>query len=297
MWPAWFWRDVTRGMSCKHRAALGARRFTWFGGAWRKRWFSRWPAEGSGIVPGSRSRSYLNDLLPPVLTRQLNMIATDGWFSASVAFALSTLTGIVAGVFPAIVSASINVDGVARASGRIGRNRRERVWMDGFVALEFTLALALTTGAGLMLRNLNLLTHRDLGIDATHLLAVHVSTTDPRYTTAGARRNLVEEVVRAAGSAPGVAMAGVSTVNPLGGTTWTAPIVVEGHEITDAASSFTANHRLVTPKAMEAMGIRLLRGRWFTDQDRLEAPNVAIVSGRMARKYWSGEEALEKGFA
>ncbi len=89
-------------------------------------------------------------------------------------------------------------------------------------------------------------------------------------------------------------MAGVSTVNPLGGTTWTAPIVVEGHEITDAASSFTANHRLVTPRAMEAMGIRLLRGRWFNDQDRLEAPNVAIVSGRMARKYWSSDEALGK---
>jgi putative ABC transport system permease protein len=45
---------------------------------------------------------------------------------------------------------------------------------------------------------------------------------------------------------------------------------------------------------MEAMGIRLLRGRWFTEQDSMEAPNVAIVSRGMARKYWAGEEALGK---
>ena len=89
--------------------------------------------------------------------------------------------------------------------------------------------------------------------------------------------------MRAAETAPGVAAAAISTVNPLGGTTWTAPIAIEGNEVSGRNTSVAVNHRLITPRLFETMGIRLLQGRQFTPEDAAGAPGVAIVSRAMAQ--------------
>jgi putative ABC transport system permease protein len=287
-------RSVTRRRELQIRAALGASRWQLIRRSLAETFVLSIAGGTIGIALAAQGTPYLDALIPTVLTRELNVTANGaGLFSFGVALALSLLTALVAGFLPAISSASIDPDGLGRENTRTS-SRRERFWMDSFVVLEFTLALALIAGAGLMLHNFSLLTRRDLGIDATHLLAMHVSTTDPRYASAESKRNLVEQVVRSAESTPGVAAAGISTVNPLGGTTWTAPIAIESREITDAATSYAVNHRLITPRSFEAMGIHLLQGRSFTEQDDPSAPGVAIVSRRMARKYWANGDALGK---
>ena len=288
-------RSVTRRRELQVRAALGASRWRLIRQNLAETLVLSVAGGAIGVGIATWANPHLSSLIPAVFTRQLNMTANGAiWFSLAVALVLSLLISVVAGLLPAISSASVNPDGVGRESIRTSRSRRERLLMDSFVALQFTLALALIAGAGLMLRNFSLLAHRELGIDAAHLLTMHVATTSPQYASAAARRNLVEQVVRASEATPGVAAAGVSTVNPLGGTTWTAPIAIEGRETTSTDTTYMVNHRLITPRSLDAMGIRLLQGRILTDQDSETAPGVAVVSQRMARKYWQDGDALGK---
>ena len=288
-------RSVTRRNEQQIRAALGAGRWQLMRQSLAETTILSLAGGVLGVALAAGSGTLLSSLIPAVFTRELNMsVAGIGWFSVTVAVVLSLLIAVVAGLLPAVSNAAISPVGVVRSSTRTSRSRRERLWMDGFVALEFTLALSLIAGAGLMLRNFRLLTHRDLGIDTTHLLAIHVSTTGQQFDSPAAKRALVDGLVRAAESTPGVAAAGVSTVNPLGGTTWSSPIEIEGHEMADATTSYVVNHRLITPHTLEAMGIRLLQGRDITEQDREDTPGVALVSQRMARKYWPNGDALGK---
>src|SRR5581483_7668877 len=156
---------------------------------------------------------------------------------------------------PALVNLRATSEGANRGILRTGRSRRERIWMDSFVVLQFVIAIALIAGAGLMLRNFGRLLHRDLGIDTSHLLAIRASTTSPQYTDAGARQALVDDLIHSAESTPGAAVAAVSTVNPLGGTTWSAPIAIEGREADAPGVTFVVNHRLISPRLFDAMGI------------------------------------------
>jgi putative ABC transport system permease protein len=103
-------------------------------------------------------------------------------------------------------------------------------------------------------------------------------------------RRIVEEVQ----AAPGVARAAVTTVNPLGGGTWVAPVITESASAVDLNAAVSVNHRLVSPGLFETMGMRVLEGRAFTDADRAGAQMVVIVSDRMARRFWPNSDPIGK---
>jgi hypothetical protein len=93
------------------------------------------------------------------------------------------------------------------------------------------------------------------------------------------------------GAVPGVRAAGLTTVNPLGGASWTAPVVAEGSRDGDAVQ---VHHRLVTPSAFEAMGIPLVGGRLFSPDDDARRPFVVLVSAAMAGRLWGDGPAVGK---
>ncbi len=288
-------RSVTRSREMQIRAALGAGRARLVTRSLADTTVIAFLGGAVGVLIASQISPLISAFVPNVLAQQLNVrVQNDSIFPIGAALALSVLTAVFAGTLPALASASVNPNGAHRQSVRSGRSRRERFWMDTFVVLEFTLAVALIAGAGLMLQNFRSLTHRDLGIDAANLLSVRVSTTDARYANAEGRMRLVKEIVAATDTAPGVRKAAVITVNPLGGTTWTAPIVVEGQEPANPNQSYAVNHRLISPGLFETMGIRLLQGRMFTEADNASAPGVAIVSRAMAQRFWPKTDAIGK---
>jgi predicted permease len=105
---------------------------------------------------------------------------------------------------------------------------------------------------------------------------------------------LIRRIAEEARTVPGVADAGITTVNPLGGGTWGSPIITEDAAATDATAVFNVNYRLITPRLLEAMGIPLVAGRTFGDQDREDRVPVAIVSAQMARRFWPNADAIGK---
>ena len=288
-------RSASKRSEIQLRAALGASRWQLIRASLSETLVYSLAGGFAGLAVAAEISPFIDEVIPAVLRRELAITGRDNLLlSVVLAVVLSVFTAFIAGLLPAVASATTTAENVRPSRLRSGRSRQERFWMDCFVTVEFVIALALIAGAALMLRNFSLLTHRDLGIDTAHLLAMHVSTTDTRYHSAEARERLVDEVVRDAEAAPGVAAAGICTVNPLGGGTWTAPIAVEGYELLDRDASAVVNHRLVTPRLFEAMGIHLLKGRLFTLADGPSAPRVAIVSQRMAQKYWPEQSAIGK---
>jgi hypothetical protein len=91
---------------------------------------------------------------------------------------------------------------------------------------------------------------------------------------------------------PGVTSAAATTVNPLGGGTWFAPVVSEETALRNPGASFNVNDRIVSPSLFETMRTPILRGRAFSAKDGPAALPVVIVSERLARSLWPGGEAI-----
>ncbi|HXN64230.1 MAG TPA: ABC transporter permease [Candidatus Acidoferrales bacterium] len=288
-------RSVTRRRELQLRAALGATRSDLIRRSITETLVLAFAGGAVGLFLVAQSGPLTNALLPSNFGGQLSVTArTTDVRVLIVTLALCLLTGGIAGLLPAFGSASVQTEGLVRQSTRISRSRGERRLMDAFVVVEFTLALALIAGAGLMIRNFQRLMHRDLGIDTRHLLTMKVSTTAPIYASASGRRLLAARLMREVQATPGVAAAGITTVNPLGGGDWTAPVAIEGMNTGLALDTYSVNHRLVTPGLFDAMGIELLEGRIFNEHDTESSPGVAVISQRMARKYWPAQDALGK---
>jgi putative ABC transport system permease protein len=112
---------------------------------------------------------------------------------------------------------------------------------------------------------------------------------------AGSRRTvLIDRMLQAIRATPGVAAVAATTVNPLGGGTWGAPIIIEGTDISGRSADFIVNHRLVSSDIFHTMNIPVLRGRAFTDLDSERSQPVAIVSKAMAQRFWPNTDALGK---
>jgi putative ABC transport system permease protein len=288
-------RSVTRRRELEVRVALGATRWDLISRSVAETLLLSFAGGLAGLLLVSQAGSLTNALVPSNFTGQLNVQAQAGDARVLVVtLILCVVVGVLAGLLPAAGSAAVETHGVVRQSTRVSRSRRERHLMDMFVVVEFALALALIAGAGLMIRNFERLIHRELGIDPNHLLTMKVSTTAQRYSTADARRALAARLVLEAQATAGVRAAGITTVNPLGGGDWTAPISVEGLAATHAGASYSVNHRLITPGLLAAMGIQVFEGRALDEHDGEQSERVAIISQRMAQKYWPRQDALGK---
>jgi putative ABC transport system permease protein len=234
-------------------------------------------------------------LIPSVLTEQLGLatLHTD-WRVAAFAAAVSILCAVAVGLLPAFGSWRSEPRQVLADGGRsIGLGRGRRI-LNTLIIAETALTMVLVAGAGLVVRNFVKLQTAPLGFEARGLMTIGLTPTAARYASAPARAELMRRIVEEVQAAPGVARAAVTTVNPLGGGTWVAPVITESASAVDLNAAVSVNHRLVSPGLFETMGMRVLEGRAFTDADRAGAQMVVIVSDRMARRFWPNSDPIGK---
>jgi putative ABC transport system permease protein len=231
-------------------------------------------------------------LVPSNLSEQLGL-AEAPFDPRVLAFALfvSLVSALFAGAFPAFQSTRLDLQTVLRASPQGTDTGERRRLLGFFVSGQIAVAMVLLSGAGLVIENFRLLSGIDPGFDERQLLTAEIELPRMRYSQAARRASLVAELSTRLSSSPGVAAAGIITMNPLRGTTWSAPVIAEAQEEGQAASIY---HRLMTPGLLAAMRIPLLRGRDVSAFDGPAAPPVAIVSARLAARLWPGEDPLGK---
>lgn len=159
---------------------------------------------------------------------------------------------------------------------------------------ELALAFVLATSAGLMAKSLLKLQQVDPGFQAERVLSLRVSPPTTRYSDSTRLLTYWRVALERVRSVPGVIETGAIHLTPMGSNNWNPDLSVEGALAPRAGESRSVDWRVVTPEYFRTMGIPLLRGRGFTEQDRYGTSVVAIVNRTLARAYFGSEDPIGK---
>ena len=235
-------------------------------------------------------------LLALVATRipvpRLEQVTLD-WPVLAFTMLLSTVTGLIFGLAPAIV-ASRSVNESLREGGRHGASPRARRMLGSLVVVEVALSLVLLAGAGLLIRSFIRLQNVNPGFRAEGLLTARVSLPGARYDSDQKIAGFFEEVLTRVRAIPGVQSAAGVSFLPLSG-----PGIGTGFYRTDRpqpapGEQISTEVRPVTTNFFKTMGIPLIEGRDFTAADGIDAPLVCVVSTGLVQRAFPGENALGK---
>ncbi len=205
----------------------------------------------------------------------------------------SVATGVLFGLAPALQASRTDPKEGLHKGGRAttGGGRQSRL-RNALVASEVGLACVLLIGAGLMLRSLLNLMHLDRGFEE-HVLTAKLSLPHEQYKTDESRARFFAQLVDGLQALPGVQSTGVGSDLPWTGYNDNTSFSIEGKQ-PPPHEDFHARYHMAGPDYFRALGTPLLRGRFFTDADKKDAPNVILINHAMAERYWPGEDVLGK---
>jgi len=221
-------------------------------------------------------------------------ISIDGrvlWFTLATAL----LTGVAFGLIPALQCSRTELTTALKESSRnmtagFGRHRARGL----LVVTEVALSLVLLVGAGLMIKSFWRLQATDPGFDPERVLTFRLSLPESRYPEPQRVTAFYEDLLGRLGRLPGVATAGATHALPVSGMGGERPLLIAGAPRPEPGKEPTAQYRLVSPGYFRAMGIPLVQGRDFGEQDRGPAPGVVIINQALARRFWPAGDALGK---
>ena len=254
----------------------------------------------AGIAILFSTRRLLLGMMPDSLPR-LSEISING---SVLLFALvaSLAAGVLFGLAPALQAGRLNLSGALKAEGRGTTGSGEQAATRRLlVVIEFALSLVILIAAGLLLRSFwNLLGAR-LGFDPRSAMVIRTwlpVPNDPKtdiYGTPDQEAPLIREILRRGRTLPGVEEVAVGNVQslPLNHDANLVPISFEGRGVRSNQPPLVEASS-ITPEYFHLLGIPLLRGRLFNDQDNDKAPLVAVVNDAFARAYWPNENPLGK---
>jgi putative ABC transport system permease protein len=208
--------------------------------------------------------------------------------------ALSLLTGIAFGLAPALHASRLDLNDALKEGGKGAGGGGGRQRLRSLLAVsEIALSLVLLIGAGLMIKSFWRLMQVDPGFDPEKTLTMVVSLPASRYAETERQVAFFRQAVERVSSLPGVVAAGVTTDIPLFGGSSTG-FDIEGRPPYAPGQRPMVEYRSVSPGYFRAMGIPLLRGHTFTEQDRGDAPGVVIINETLARRYFPNEDPVGK---
>ena len=211
----------------------------------------------------------------------------------AVAAGLALACGLLCALAPLVHTREIALGAAVRDDARAGTSRMQRRLRDGLVAAEIALALVLLVSAALLAASFLSLRSQDLGFRPERVLTAEVSWSSPKFQTIAQVRLAQRELVERLRAIPGVEAASAVLLRPLWSTVGNDnAYTLEGQRVEDAITNPVSNLESAMPGYFATMGIRLIAGRDFTEQDDDKAPGVVIVSERFARSAWPGQDPL-----
>jgi putative ABC transport system permease protein len=200
------------------------------------------------------------------------------------------------GLAPALRATKPDVQsGLKGGSGASERTGRAGI-REALAAAEISLALILLIGAGLTIKSLSRLLSVDPGFRPERLITMQMSLRTSAYAADPDILNFWDRVLDGVRTLPGVEAAAVGTVIPFTGDHSRTDITVENMELPTLGAFPHPDIHSVSPGYVSTMGLRLERGRTFTDGDDGKAPRVAIINSMLARRYFATEDPIGKRF-
>jgi predicted permease len=284
-------RGTTRQREVAIRAALGAS---------RAQLFRQFLTESFLLaVAGGILGVYLGWLLIDAIIYivPMNMLPSEADIRISVpvllfTVAATTLAGLLFGSAPAWQASRQDLNEVIKQGGRTGAGGERRNVRRILVIIEFALALTLLAGGGLTLRSFWKLTRVDLGVRADHVLTFFLPTSRSRFSDVERISPYYQQMLEKIESVPGVRKAAVTTGIPTRGTGFGRRFSIAGAPPVDPAARQGVGFQMVTPGYFETFGIRVVKGRSFTDQDTAKSTRVAMVNENFVSRYLSGVDPL-----
>ena len=239
-------------------------------------------------------------LLPQILPGNLRFIPMRpvdriGIDASVLAFTIgvSCLTGILFGLAPAFASAGGEISEPLKESGRgstpAGKSRLRHI----LVASEMALTLVVLAGAGLMIASMARVLGVDPGLDPRNVLVAEMSLPQAElYYGPPGHARFCQDLQEHVGTLPGVVSVSTVAHLPLSGGGAGRGLTIEGQPDPGPEKQPGAGYSVVCPNFLRTMGIRLVAGREFGEQDTLGAPGVILVNESFARRFWPGQEAV-----
>jgi predicted permease len=214
------------------------------------------------------------------------------WRVLAFTLAISLLTGLLFGLFPAIGASRPDLNTTLKeSSNRSGSGFRQAKARSLLVISEVSLALVLLIGAALLIRTYIALRHVNPGFDARDVLTLEMSLTGDRFDKTAAVAQVSREGRQRMNAIPGVESSAFSCCIPLN-VGFGLPFNIVGRATGKSPWTGGANWMSMSPGYLSVFKIPILRGRDFTEQDDGSAPGVVMINETMARKYWPKQNPL-----
>ncbi|HYT76285.1 MAG TPA: ABC transporter permease, partial [Vicinamibacterales bacterium] len=216
----------------------------------------------------------------------------DGLVFAFIA-AICIVTGILFGLAPALQVSRTNVNEILKEGGRGNAGSQRSRWMTGtMVVLELALTLVLLVGAGLMVRSFLKLYTLDLGIRTDHLMTMRMELPDEKYKNADGRRAFYDRLAPRLAALPGAESVSLTTSVPPFGT-GTRGLEIEGRPARKPEERAPeVGVVTISPRFFDTVGVRLRRGRAFTETDGTPGAETVIVNDKLAAQFFPGEDPI-----
>ena len=214
--------------------------------------------------------------------------------------AVASAIGLVLGLIPIANVLPANLTVVLREEGRSGTAARgARTLRRTLVVAQVAFAFVLLIGAGLLFASFRRVLAVQPGFNPDGVLTAAISLPRARYGTDQALTNFTHESLARLRTLPGVTAVGATDTIPFGGNHSDSVILAEGYQMKPGESVISPSQVLVTPGYFEAMGVRLVGGRFFDQRDTVSAaakpdssgrpglgPSAIVVDETLARRFW-----------
>ena len=250
----------------------------------------------AGLLVARLSLSIVRTMNPGNIPR-LDDIGINGSVLAFT-FILSLATGILFGLAPAWRAIKVDVSSSLKAGGRSGQSEgglhmTRHHLRSLLVVSELAFSLMLLIGAGLLIRSFIRLQNVAPGFTTDHVLSMEIVADKTKYSQGKAIAGFWREADTRIAHLPGVVAEGEVSALPLTGTVGWGGIHVEGYN-PPPGQELQVDLRTASTDYFHAMQISLVAGRFFSEQDTVDMPQVAIIDKNFAQRFWPHNDAIGK---
>ena len=210
------------------------------------------------------------------------------------ASALALITGVVFGAVPAWFATRTDPMDALRGAGR-STGDRSSLTRTTLLVVQATVSVVLVAGSMMLARSLGNLERQDMGYEIDGRVLVALNRPPATYTAEkldALNRDLEERLA----ALPGVQGAGLALYNPLTDN-WGELVLVAGHPAPGPDDEAGASWDRVSANYLQNLGVKLVRGRYFSTSDNATSEHVAVVNEAFVRRFFkSGEEPLDQHF-
>jgi len=211
------------------------------------------------------------------------------------ALLLAVLTGLLFGLAPALGAAKVDLNDALKSGARaVTASRTRQRLRSSLVVLEVALALVLLVGSGLLLKSFANLRNVELGFNPKNVLTMSLRVPNSRYSEPQQRVNLFQQMLTNVQQLPGVQSAAICFSLLMTGDGATDPVVIEGRPPVPKGEEPVLRGGSISADYFRTMGINILRGRAFTEQEVWKESHVIIVNEAFAQRLFPNEDPIGK---